>query len=178
MDAAASQSTVGGAGRVRGGQGRPTARRTRRCWPAGEVQRSPLLAHPGGLLRAHAAGWAARWLQVEQGGRVTGHLSPSISSRKARYKAGEESMTVQKQSYMSHIRASDLSPTFRTVVDELQMRLPKMGRVLLNRGVRNEPGQAGQSTDGACDGHGERGRISGHETRHARNLAHDYARGS
>src|SRR6266480_6867660 len=99
MDAAASQSTVGGAGRVRGGQGRPTARRTRRCWPAGAVQRSPLLARPGRLLRAYAAGWAARWLQVEQGGRVTGHLSPWISSRKAKYKAGEESMTVQKQSF-------------------------------------------------------------------------------
>src|SRR6266513_5637473 len=127
MDAAASQSTVGGAGRVRGGQGRPTARRTPRCWPAREVQRSPLLARPGRLLRAYAAGWAARWLQVEQGGCVTGHLSPRISSRNAKYEAGEELMTVQKQSYMSHIRASDLSPTFRTVVDELQMRLPQDG---------------------------------------------------
>jgi len=58
---------------------------------------------------------------------VTGHLSPRISSRNAKYEAGEESMTVQKQSYMSHIRASDLSPTFRTVVDELQMRLPQDG---------------------------------------------------
>ena len=36
-------------------------------------------------------------------------------------------MTVQKQSYMSHIGASDLPPTFRTVVDELQMRLPQDG---------------------------------------------------
>ena len=44
-------------------------------------------------------------------------------------------MTVQKQSYMSHIRASDLSPTFQTVVDELQMQLPpRWGVFYLTKG--------------------------------------------